>query len=411
MKVIHTADWHLGARLHDQERADEHRAFLAFLLGLIETERPDALLVSGDIFDMRQPGLSAQRQYYAFLADLAALPYRPMCVITAGNHDSAYFLASAKEVLRFLNVRVVAKAGEDVADEVVTLPRADGSPGLAIAAIPFLSEGELNNIARAAGVTEDVPGGPRRAEVGWRRHVRAVIAAARAAAPGVPVVALAQGTLTGATVSDDRSERGRRIGGVEALPADAFAGADYVALGHLHLPQAVGAAHNIRYAGAPLAMSFDEAARAKSVTVVEPGERAGDPIAVREVPTPCPVALRRFTGTAEDVRRDLAAFAATDAPAYVAARVTEGEGDLTALWPALQALFPPEKAARLLLMEDARAAVAPGTGLAAVAEGQPLDALEPLEVARLRLDELPNLSDEERAAYLDLVKEAMGDLA
>ena len=84
---------------------------------------------------------------------------------------------------------------------------------------------------------------------------------------------------------------------------------------------------------------------------------------------------------------------------------------MTALWPALQALFPPEKAARLLLMEDARAVAAPGTGLAAVAEGQSLETLDPLEVARLRLEELPNLSDEDRAAYLDLVKEAMGDLA
>ena len=410
MKVIHTADWHLGARLHDQERADEHRAFLAFLLGLIERERPDALLVSGDIFDMRQPSLSAQRQYYAFLADLAALPHRPMCVITAGNHDSAYFLASAKEVLRFLNVRVVAKAGEDVANEVVTLPRADGSPGLAIAAIPFLGEGELNNIAREAGVTEDVPGGPRRAEAGWRRHVRAVIAAAQAAAPGVPMVAMAHGTLTGATVSDDRSERGRRVGGLETFPTDCFAGVDYVALGHLHLPQTVGGDPRLRYAGAPLAMSFDEAARPKSVAVVEVGERAGDPVAVREVPVPRRVALRRLTGTQEAILAETKALVASGEPVYMAARVTEGEGDLTAFWRTLEASVPADGAARLLVREDGRPRLNEGGGLATVSEAQPLDAFTPLAVAELRLREDPTLSEADRNRYLDLLRQAIGGM-
>lgn len=403
MKLIHTSDWHLGARLHDQDRGEEHDAFLAFLLGLVRRERPDALLVAGDVFDVRQPGPAAQRRYYRFIADLVRDGACGRLVILAGNHDSASLLAAPRELLACLNATVAAKAPEDPAQTAIPLP------GAALAAIPFMGDGELANAARALGQGGDGPLAER-AAAGWRAYVGAAMDAARAAAQGGPVLAMAHCALVGAAASDDRSERGRRVGGLEAFPAEVFAGADYVALGHLHLPQAVGGQARVRYAGAPLAMSFDEAARPKSVAIVELGARAGGPVAVREAETPRPVALRRLTGAPEDVLAAARALAASGERAYAAARVTEGQGDLSALLPALAACLPPDGPARLLLTEDARPQRAEGRGLAVVAEAQPLEALTPLEVAKLRLGEEATLTDDERGRYLDLVRQALGGL-
>ena len=109
MKLIHTSDWHLGARLHDQDRGEEHDAFLAFLRGLVRAERPDALVVAGDVFDVRQPTPAAQRRYYQFIADLRNDGACGRLILIAGNHDSAALLAAPKELLAQLNATVVAR--------------------------------------------------------------------------------------------------------------------------------------------------------------------------------------------------------------------------------------------------------------------------------------------------------------
>lgn len=403
MKLIHTSDWHLGARLHDQDRGEEHDAFLAFLLNLVREERPDALLIAGDVFDVRQPGPAAQQRYYRFIADLVKDGACGRLIVVAGNHDSASLLAAPRELLAHLDVLVVAKASDEPSGEVIPLP------GCVVAALPFMNDGELATFARAAGLAEG-EGMAARTAAGWQVHVGAVLKAAREAARGAPVVAMAHCALAGAAVSDDRSERGRRVGGLETFPTDCFAGVDYVALGHLHLPQTVGGDPRLRYAGAPLAMSFDEAARPKSVAVVEVGERAGDPVAVREVPVPRRVALRRLTGTQEAILAETKALVASGEPVYMAARVTEGEGDLTAFWRTLEASVPADGAARLLVREDGRPRLNEGGGLATVSEAQPLDAFTPLAVAELRLKEDPTLSEADRNRYLDLLRQAIGGM-
>lgn len=396
MKIVHTSDWHLGARLHDRDRGAEHDAFLGWLRALLREERPDALLVSGDVFDLRQPGPAAQERYYRFLAGVAEDRSCRRVAVTAGNHDSASLLSASGRVLGLLGVTVVARATPDAAGEAVAVRDEAGRTLGAVAAIPFMGEQELWNLARAAGHAE----GDRaaRAEAGFRAHAAAAIAAARRLARGSPVAAMAHCTARGARASDERSERAGPVGGVEAVGADAFAGADYVALGHLHLPQGVGGA--ARYSGAPLAMSFAEAGQEKGVTIAElaPGEAPR----VRQAVFPPPVPLRVFAGTPEAIEAALAgAVAEGPGRLYAALRVTAGTGDPMALWRRAEALCE-DSGVALLLREDARPRAA-ASRLAEVPEGEALRMLTPLRVAALRLAEEP-LSEDEREAFLGMLR-------
>ncbi len=172
MKIVHTSDWHLGARLHDRDRGAEHDAFLGWLRALLREERPDALLVSGDVFDLRQPGPAAQERYYRFLAGVAEDRSCRRVAVTAGNHDSASLLSASGRVLGLLGVTVVARAAPDAAGEAVAVCDEAGRTLGAVAAIPFMGEQELWNLARAAGRAE----GDRaaRAEAGFRAHAAAM---------------------------------------------------------------------------------------------------------------------------------------------------------------------------------------------------------------------------------------------
>lgn len=409
MRIIHTSDWHLGARLHEQERLTEHRQFLEELVAIVEREGAEALLVAGDIFDTRQPSASAQALYFDFLAKMAKRTACRKIIVTAGNHDSASQLSAARPVLSRLGIEVVANASAEVAGEVIVVPRADGQPAVAVAAVPFMSEGELANLARQHG--QAVEGELReRAAAGFRAHYAAVIAAAREAGAGAPVVAMGHCTVAGAQLSDERSERGRAIGGVDAQPASAFAGADYVALGHLHIAQAVGGAETVRYSGAPLAMSFAEAAQPKQVLVVELGERAGEAVTVRAVELAAPLPLWTLSGTAEAVQAALTELVAEHGAevGYVAARVTEGEGELLAFWLALDALVA-GSALKLLLKEDLRPQVRLRSALMEGGAGRTLREMTPLEVAKMRLAEETKLSEAERERYGKMVEEVIAE--
>ena len=402
MKIIHTSDWHLGAKLHERDMGDDHRRFLDFLRALAADERPDALIVAGDIFDTRQPPPSAQRLYYDFLADVAREGVCPAVVAIAGNHDSAQLLSAADRALGRLGVHVVARADAPAPSQVVALRGGDGACSLAIAAVPFA------NIARACGAEEcgNMPL-QRRISSGFRLHCRAVLDAAKAAARGAPVVAVAHCTLAGARLSDARSERGRQTGGLDARDAAAFAGADYVALGHLHVPQCVGGDGCVRYSGSPLAMSFAEAGQRKSVCIVEAGARSGGAVAVREVAVPEFTPLRVVAGSQRGILDELAALASSAAsPVLVALKVTEGEGEMSAFAAAARAVAQGGKV-EILPIEDARERETGGAD--AMRQAATLDELSPLDVAMLRLEE-ERLAPEEAAAYRAMLEEVVGEV-
>lgn len=400
MKIIHTSDWHLGAKLHERDRAEEHRRFLAFLRDLAADEKPDALVVTGDVFDVRQPSNAAQRLYYDFIADTARDGCAGRIVVTAGNHDSAQMLSAADQVLRRLGVTIIAKAGDDPVREVVVLRHPDGEPGLAIAAVPFMNDAELANFARSTPEgCEDCGNADARAARGFHAHYSAVMAEAKRLACGAPVVALGHCFAAGATPSDVRSERGRQAGGLDGRGLDAFAGADHVALGHLHIPQNVGADGRVRYSGSPLAMSFAEAGKSKSVDVVTFGKRAGDNVDVRQIEVPEFTPLRRLEGDQQSISAAFDALAASaTSPMYAALKVTCGDGDMAAFIAEMRTKASTTKI-EILPIEDARVRA---SGVHCLSECDTLEATTPLEVARLRLAE-EHLSAGEIERYAALI--------
>lgn len=253
MRILHTADWHLGARLIERDRLPEHAAFLDWLVETLRAERIDALLISGDVFDAANPPQDAVALYFDFLKRLADLK-TVKAVITGGNHDSASHLNAPRDLLRRFDVHVFGHAGES---NLVDLG------GAVVAAVPFLRERDLRQAA--AGDTLSTVHEQVRSAI--RDHYAAQLNAACDLAKQRPVIAMGHLTVLGATTSD--SERDIHIGNLGAVGADIFAGFDYTALGHLHRPQKVAGQETIRYSGSPIALSFSEAADKKSIVILD----------------------------------------------------------------------------------------------------------------------------------------------
>ncbi|MCE2694416.1 MAG: exonuclease SbcCD subunit D C-terminal domain-containing protein [Verrucomicrobiaceae bacterium] len=262
MRILHTADWHLGARLVERDRLPEHAAFLDWLIDTLRAEKIDALLVSGDVFDAANPPQDAVALYFDFLKRLADLK-TVKAVITGGNHVSASHRNAPRELLKRFDVHVFGHAGEN---NVVDLG------GAVVAAVPFLRERDL----RQATAGETITAVHEQVRAAIRAHYATQLAACRDLAQGRLVIAMGHLTVLGATTSD--SERDIHIGNLGAVGADLFNGFDYTALGHLHRPQKVAGIETIRYSGSPVALSFSEAADAKSVVILDLQNHSPAPI-------------------------------------------------------------------------------------------------------------------------------------
>jgi exonuclease SbcD len=256
MRLIHTSDWHLGHTLRGEvSREYEHAGFLAWLLETCVREAADALVITGDVFDSATPPASAERMWFELLAAVRRARPAIDIVAIAGNHDSPARLGAAASVLRELGVHVVGslpRLGDGGLDlDRILIPVAGGR-GL-IAAVPFL---------RPVDVGAEVSD-PLTAIYGE------VIAAARARRrPDQALIVTGHLYVAGAD-TQYLSERRVSIGGQESAPLRLFPDdIDYVALGHIHRPQRVGRP-SIRYAGAPLPLSLDEADYKNQVVAID----------------------------------------------------------------------------------------------------------------------------------------------
>lgn len=269
MKILHTSDWHLGRTLCGRRRHEEFAAFLEWLAGIIEAHAIDALLVAGDLFDTSTPGNPAQALYYRFLCRVAASPCRHV-VVVAGNHDSPAFLEAPRELLKALDVHVVGAACEDPADEVLVLHDAAGAPELIVCAVPYLRERDIRQVTPGESVRDK----ERKLLEGVRGHYAAVADAAllrrEALAAEVPIVGMGHLFTAGGETVEGDGVRDLYVGSLAHVsPGILPACFDYLALGHLHLPQTVNGRDNARYSGSPLAMGFGEACQSKSLCLVE----------------------------------------------------------------------------------------------------------------------------------------------
>lgn len=252
MRILHTSDWHLGRQFFQLSLDEDHDAILDQVDIAILEHSPDLLIIAGDIFDRAGPPQSALARLRDFLIRVTANPNLAV-VIIAGNHDAAAQIGMLG-VLAPLD-RALIRGPLD-ADDLPMVIEDEHGP-VAISALPFSYE----FAARACFESADIS---CPADV-----IAAQVDAARARVPaGARWIVVAHSFVEGATSTESERSLSRTVGGIETVSADVFHGAHYVALGHLHRAQQVGAAH-IRYSGAPLAFGFDEEGQEKSLTLID----------------------------------------------------------------------------------------------------------------------------------------------
>lgn len=254
MKIIHTADWHLGQTFFEYDRKGEHTLFLAWLREQVKVHKVDVLLVAGDLFDTPNPSAQSQRQYYTFLKEVTVENPELQIIITAGNHDSAARLEAPKPLLEAMNVTVrgvVKRTEESEIDfDHLIVPLDKGGYCLAV---PYLRHGDYPDSATYAEGVQAM----------YRELYE------RIEDKSNPIIAMGHLQATGSEISqNDHAER-TIIGGLECVSPEAFdSQIAYTALGHLHRAQRVSGRENVRYAGAPLPMSFAEKNNKQGVTLV-----------------------------------------------------------------------------------------------------------------------------------------------
>lgn len=296
MRIIHTADWHLGQFFYNKSRAAEHQAFLDWLLVNIEQHQVDALIVAGDLFDTGTPPSYAREMFNRFV--VALQPSGCQLVVLAGNHDSVATLNESRELLACLNTRVIATPQGN--DDVLVLNTRRGEPGALLCAIPYLRPRDImRSRAGQSGREKQISLLEAISE-----HYQRRFSAAQAHALSLPIIAT--GHLTTVGVSKSESVRDIYIGTLDAFPASAFPAADYIALGHIHLAQRVANSDHIRYSGSPIPLSFDELGTEKSVFLLDFSPNGLQSITPLAVPQFQP--MQMLKGSLAQIEQQLADF-------------------------------------------------------------------------------------------------------
>lgn len=310
MRILHTADWHIGQTLNGWSREYEHQAFCDALRSVIVTEGVDALLIAGDVFDGINPSGEAQRLLYAAIAGFLRANPRLQIVITAGNHDPAQRLEAPEAVLNELGVHVLGTlrrdtAGVDLHRHLIPLSDSTGTVRAHVLAVPFLRQADLPGLQLGA------TGGAEPAVTAAVRALHLAMSdAAEAHAGGLPIIAMGHLTCSGG-IESEGAERRILIGGEHAVPPDIFPPAlSYVALGHLHRPQSLDGGR-VRYSGSPFPMSAAEISYDHGVTLLD----LDDGFSPRHIPLPRPVPMHRLPATGVATLAEIAsALNALDLP-------------------------------------------------------------------------------------------------
>lgn len=274
MKLFHLSDLHIGKRVNEFSMIEDQKYILTQILYAADQEKPDGILISGDVYDRTIPTAEAVQVFDAFLTRLSE--QKIPAFIISGNHDSAERLAFGSSLM--------GKSGiyfSKVYDRTVEkIPMQDAYGTVWIYLLPFLRPSTIRHAL------------PERAE-----EVQSAADAVRIALEQTKIdekernVLLAHQFVTGAKRCDAEE---LQVGDVDQIPAELFASFEYVALGHIHSPQKVGR-ETVRYCGAPLKYSFSEAGQEKSITVVELKEKGS--VDLRTIPLKPLHDLRKIRGT------------------------------------------------------------------------------------------------------------------
>ncbi|MFF2009769.1 exonuclease SbcCD subunit D [Streptomyces sp. NPDC058195] len=285
MRILHTSDWHLGRSFHRVSLLDAQAAYLDHLVATVREREVDAVVVAGDVYDRAVPSLAAVELFDNALHRLAAEDVPT--VMISGNHDSARRLG--------VGAGLIGRAGihlrTDPADCATPVVLRDAHGEVAFYGLPYLEPALVKDVLKADRA------GHEAVLAAAMERVRADLAARPG---GTRSVVLAHAFVAGGEPSD--SERDITVGGVAAVPAGVFDGADYVALGHLHGSQALSG--RVRYSGSPLAYSFSEAGHRKTMWLIDLD--ASGAVTAERVDCPVPRPLARLRGPLDRLLDDAA---------------------------------------------------------------------------------------------------------
>ncbi len=267
MRFLHTSDWHIGKPLRNQKRDSEHVAALEEVLAIARDQRVDALLIAGDVFDSAVPAPEAERIFFHFIGELvgAKIP----AVIIAGNHDHPRRMNAYAPVLGRLGVHVIGEPALSEDGGVIELPSRDGNETAVIAALPWVSERKVRDFDSL--MTE----GKHFEE--YADGVAAMLShLCRSFRKGTINIAMAHVFVGGARVPAESGEWVLHTGALYTIaPARLPTEPQYIALGHVHMPQDVGLS-NAQYCGSLLQCDFGEHGQKKRVNLIDvaPGRKA-----------------------------------------------------------------------------------------------------------------------------------------
>lgn len=287
MRLIHLSDLHIGKRVNEFSMLEDQEYILKEILGIIDDEQPDGVIIAGDVYDKSVPSEEAVKLLDSFLTSLAKRKLQ--VYIISGNHDSAAKLAFASSLIDLSGIHI-----SPVYDSAQIATMGDGLVR------PYKLEDEKGQVANIYMLPFVKPAMVRAVFPDEADDIKDYTDACHVAVEHMDVdekvtnILVAHQFVTGAV----RSESEENVGGLDNVDVSVFDSFDYVALGHIHGPQKVGR-ETVRYCGTPLKYSLSEANHTKSVTVVDIPENKK--IEIRTVPLVPMHELREVKGTFDEL--------------------------------------------------------------------------------------------------------------
>ena len=278
MRLINISDLHIGKRVNEFSMLEDQEYILKKILGIIDREQPDGVIIAGDVYDRSVPGDEAVKVLDGFLTSLAKR--KQQVYMISGNHDSAAKLAFASKLIDISGIHISPVYDGNVEPQEL---KDENGVTVKIYMLPFVKPATVRSVFpdEADGIVDYTDA--CRAAI---EHMDVDVAETN--------ILVAHQFVTGA----ERSESEENVGGLDNVDVSVFAPFDYVALGHIHGPQKVGR-ETVRYSGTPLKYSLSEAKHTKSVTVVDIFE--GKKIEIRTIPLVPMHELREIKGTFDEL--------------------------------------------------------------------------------------------------------------
>ena len=313
MKFVHLSDLHLGKRVNEFSMLEDQQYILLRVLQIIEGEKPDAVVIAGDVYDKAIPPAEAVTVFDEFLVKLAAMKLQVFVI--SGNHDSAERIAFGGRLMDASGIHMAPVYHGEVSPFILT----DRYGEVRIYMLPFIKPADVRRVY------------PGEESGSYTEAVRTAVSHLNVDL-SVRNILIAHQFVTGAARSESEDVS---VGGMDNVDVSVFEAFDYAALGHIHGPQHIGR-ETIRYCGTPLKYSFSEKDHLKSVTVVTMEEKGKT--AVRTVPLKPLHDMREIRGTYNDLTLKKN-YAGTDVEDYLHIILTD-EDDVPDAMARLRTVYP-----------------------------------------------------------------------